>query len=479
MKNIIRLAALTAALAAIFSCVKPDQGETGLNQNLTFTLKVMSVTGESARISVSHNGNETDTWYGFASPDTKTPIATLISEKIAELTAEGNITGLRKQSKLTINAGDLEPETDYIYITFGLTEKGTFYGVPASVEFTTGQDASKVTEVDTWKIQYQGRTEENGQQFENYAIQMDGKHRFYFTTVLKSVLEANEMTLEDYVKYEIAYTIPNYLRYYKVTEFTFNESVVISDYRKESGDYYGIAIGMKTDGTSTAEYSAAEFTIEEEEANADYTQWIGTWKISSKDKDTGKTRSYTIKVEHFDNNFLYAIEDWETNGDIDYDIDEYVGRYAIPAFYRNGNMEFQEYTIDFITFEDEGEYYFGLYGVGDVNYDGKNYTDQLGAFDGAPMGLAQTSDNGATGVINGLSVSDESLKIDYTGMGYAAYNPEDGDIVAWNAPMYFPISMTKQTSTFSAGGKAILHRRPLDEDRYNGKQNKPSVYMVR
>ena len=161
MKNIIRLAALTAALAAIFSCVKPDQGETGLNQNLTFTLKVMSVTGESARISVSHNGNETDTWYGFASPDTKTPIATLISEKIAELTAEGNITGLRKQSKLTINAGDLEPETDYIYITFGLTEKGTFYGVPASVEFTTGQDASKVTEVDTWKIQYQGRTEEN------------------------------------------------------------------------------------------------------------------------------------------------------------------------------------------------------------------------------------------------------------------------------------------------------------------------------
>lgn len=174
MKNIIRLAALTAALAAIFSCVKPDQGETGLNQNLTFTLKVMSVTGESARISVSHNGNETDTWYGFASPDTKTPIATLISEKIAELTAEGNITGLRKQSKLTINAGDLEPETDYIYITFGLTEKGTFYGVPASVEFTTGQDASKVTKVDTWKIQYQGRTEENGQQFENYAIQMDG-----------------------------------------------------------------------------------------------------------------------------------------------------------------------------------------------------------------------------------------------------------------------------------------------------------------
>ena len=236
---------------------------------------------------------------------------------------------------------------------------------------------------------------------------------------------------------------------------------------------------MKTDGTSTAEYSAAEFTIEEEEANADYTQWIGTWKISSKDKDTGKTRSYTIKVEHFDNNFLYAIEDWETNGDIDYDIDEYVGRYAIPAFYRNGNMEFQEYTIDFITFEDEGEYYFGLYGVGDVNYDGKNYTDQLGAFDGAPMGLAQTSDNGATGVINGLSVSDESLKIDYTGMGYAAYNPEDGDIVAWNAPMYFPISMTKQASTFSAGGKAVLHRRPLDEDRYNGKQIKPSVYMVR
>ena len=55
----------------------------------------------------------------------------------------------------------------------------------------------------------------------------------------------------------------------------------------------------------------------------------------------------------------------------------------------------------------------------------------------------------------------------------------DGDIVAWNAPMYFPISMTKQASTFSAGGKAVLHRRPLDEDRYNGKQIKPSVYMVR
>ena len=479
MKFLIRLAAILTALAVLMGCPSITPEGPALNQDLTFTLKVMSVTGESARISISHNGTETDTWYGFASKDVKTNIASLISDKIEELQSEGKITGLRKQTSLTINAGDLEPETDYLYIVFGLTEDGTFYGTPASIEFTTGQDASKVTEVDTWKIQYQGRKEsEDGQQLENFSIQMNGKDRFYFTTVLKSMLELNEMSVEDYVKYEITYTIPNYMKYYKINDFTFNESVVVSNYRMESGDYYGIAIGMNTDGTSTGKYSVAEFTIEEEKANADYTQWLGTWKISSLDKE-GKTRTYTIKIEHFDNNFIYAVTDWETNGDIDYDIKEYVNNYAIPAFYNEGKIEFQEYTLDYLEFDnDEGSYYFGFYGIGDILYEGKNYADQLGAFDGTAMALAETTDNGATGVITGLSASDESLSVTYTGMGYMAYN-EDGDIAIWNAPMYFPINMTKQASAFSAGRKPALYRKPLDENRYNSKQAKPSVFMVR
>ena len=479
MKIIIRITAALAALAVLLGCpqVTPDGPE--LNQDLTFNLKVISVTGESARISVSHNGNDTDTWYGFASSDVRANIGSLITEKISELKAGGKITGLRKQSGVTINAGELEPETDYIYVVFGLTEDGVFYGSPASIEFKTGQDASKVTEVNTWTIQYQGRTEEDGQVLENFSIQMSGRDRFYFTTVKKDVLEANEMTLEDYVKYEITYTIPNYLKYYKVTEFTFNESSVLSNSRMESGDYYGIAIGMKTDGTSTNTYSAAEFTIAEETANADYTQWLGTWTITSAEFE-GQTRSYTINIEHYDNNYLYIVSNWETNGDIEYNISEYVGEYVIPALYVDGKLGFQEYTIDLIDFEnDDKNYYFGFYGVGDIVYQGQSYSNQLCAFDGTAMALAETSNNGVTGVINGLSASNETLSVEYKGMGYAAYSEDGQDIAAWNSPMYFPITMTKQASAFSTGIKPTLSRKLIKADMAGARQGKPSVFKAR
>ncbi|MBR4299050.1 MAG: hypothetical protein IKT59_04985 [Bacteroidales bacterium] len=481
MKIIIRITAALAALAVLLGCpqVTPDGPE--LNQSLAFTLKVISVTGESARISVSHNGTDTDTWYGFASSDVNTNVATLISEKISELSAGGKITGLRKQSGVTINAGELEPETDYVYIVFGLTEDGTFYGNPASIEFKTGQDASKVTEVNTWTIQYQGRTtdESTGQVAENFSIQMAGKDRFYFTTVKKTVLEANEMTLEDYIKYEITYTIPNYLKYYKVTEFTFNESLVLSNSRMESGDYYGIAIGMKTDGTSTNTYSAAEFTIAEETAKADYTQWLGTWKVTSAEYE-GQKRSYTINIEHYDNNYLYVISGWETNGDIDYNINEYVGEYVIPAVYVEGKLGFQEYTFDLLDFEnDDKSYYFGFYGVGDVVYQGQSYSNQLCAFDGTAMGIAETTDNGVTGTITGLSASDESVSVTYKGMGYAAYSEDGQSLVAWNSPLYFPITMTKQASAFSAGIKPTLSKKLLKAEMAGARQGKPSVFKAR
>ena len=70
--------------AVMFSCTPNENGDgdgdgtgTGagkeeLNENLEFTLELVAedLDTDSAKIKVSHNGQKTDTWYGFVTTET-------------------------------------------------------------------------------------------------------------------------------------------------------------------------------------------------------------------------------------------------------------------------------------------------------------------------------------------------------------------------------------------------------------------------
>ena len=163
MKNIYRII-MAAIIAMTFaSCDEkpvdpptPDEPETpALNENLAFTLEVLEVTYESAKISVKHNGEADDTWYGFYT--TETNVDKAITDKIADLTASGKVSGLKKDNELTVTINRLEAETDYTYVVFGLSSEGVKYGQSASVEFATERDPNKFEENSAWTVTYTGR----------------------------------------------------------------------------------------------------------------------------------------------------------------------------------------------------------------------------------------------------------------------------------------------------------------------------------
>ena len=147
MKKFFRFAAIAVAAIALFSCEKPPQGDDtqtpGGNEkpeqtvpeyteDLTFTLEVVEVEADQAKIKVEHNGTTKDTWYGFATTESD------VEKAIADVLAEGNVT-LKKNTKTNITVRNLEPETEYTFIAVGIKADGTTYGNHAIVEFTTAK----------------------------------------------------------------------------------------------------------------------------------------------------------------------------------------------------------------------------------------------------------------------------------------------------------------------------------------------------
>ena len=102
------------ALLAITSCNDPieEQKQHELNQNLTFTLEVASVSEDMAKIRVSHNGVKEDTWYGFVTDDVRSNDAKLIGKKIEELIAGNLAEELNTTAATTVTLRDLTPQTN-------------------------------------------------------------------------------------------------------------------------------------------------------------------------------------------------------------------------------------------------------------------------------------------------------------------------------------------------------------------------------
>lgn len=456
MKTMIKicLAVLLAVLA--IACEKePQTGteDTGteLNQNLTFTLKVGEVTPTTASISVSHDGTSADTWYGFVTEETN--INAAFTAKIKELQAMTAISGLKVATSTTVTFEDLKPETKYTYVVSGVTMKGEPYGAWESIEFTTGRDSS-VKETSNWKVTYT-RGENQGVKAEVFAVECAENLTWYMSTIEKYVLEMEKMSSDDYANYVINQEVPYMLQYYKPSDLFITGPETVAYQRMQKGDYYVFVLGYDANGKATGDYSVAPFTIVEEEATAEYTKWIGDWKLTSTayqaQKADGTTyeakNSYVITVDAYDNNFMYAISGWECGSGQNIDFATALGDPVVfPAFFENNTLAFQEYGIVTLAASQNSQtedLYFGLWGYGKVVYGANTYDFTPVGNEGDFMAVASSVD-GMIGNITGLETQDSDMKVTYTAMGFGAMPMRQGiNYTYYNDYMLFPITMTK------------------------------------
>ena len=459
MKKVLNLI-FTAVLAVTFiGCNEKEPETPGLNQDLEFTLEVESVDATSAKIIVSHTGTKENTWYGFATTESD-PLSS-VQELVEEIIASGTHISLKKTTKTTYSVKDLDPETDYTFIAVGLTDEGEVYGTPGSVEFTTTRDASVIEETDDWKIVYE-RGENQGTVAELFTIECTKGTGCYFSYIDAYSLEAEGMTIADYVKYVIEYEVPTYLSYgYTWADLYISESMTIAFERFISDDYIAVAVGYDEEGNSTGLYSSYAFTVQQEVATSEYSQWLGTWKLTSAEYSyeyEGETytaqNTFKIDVYPYDNNFMYAIGGWECGENQNLDFTTAFGEDGyiyFPVSYNDGKIAFDETIITYLPATEtstENELAFGLWGICDVIYQGQTYTETYIGLEGATMALASIGSDGITGTINGQNVKYEGYDITYIGMGYFALPlVQNVDPQQYNDYMKFPIAMEKVETT--------------------------------
>lgn len=451
MRKFIKFLFTVLSVTIFFGC-DPVGEEIVLNNNLEFTLGTPAINGTEVSLDIAHNGTDADTWYCFASEDLTTNASEVISNKITEFLTSGEKFGLRKATKTSITLKNLNPYTEYRGFVFGLTEDGIIYGKMATFSFTTQADADAVYQFDAFKISYLGRqeNEENGFIAETFQIDNPSEKRYYFTTFNDYYL--SDYTIEDIVKGEIEYIKAVIQPEYKLDQYSLKDATAIlqtPEGRQQSGKYTAIAIEFDDKGVATRYFSSAKYEIVEEEAEAAYTKWLGTWELTD-----AKNVKQTINFEHADNNFFIYVRNWEAGEGYDktpFGEDAPFSIFQFPAYYNDGNLEFQNTSIKEVNYDDNAGY-FGIFGW--TTYENK---EMPVCIDGDIFARAEfKSDTEA--VINGAKTQIPEIDFTYEKMGYVGYwfidNGENYQAIKpWYDPMVFPINMVKKAGPVEASFK--------------------------
>lgn len=470
LRNFIRLCALAVVSAVGISCTDDALENKNLNEDLTFSLELIddSIEANKAKIRVKHNGTRYDTWYAFATKESN--INKAVSQKIMELlNGKDKISRLNKVTRKNVTVNKLEPETDYTFIVIGLTEDGTPYGNPATLEFTTTRDLTNLDVSDEWKITYE-RGKYEGVTAELVTVECAEDSRYYFEYVPETyVLDVDGTDLiHDYVTYLVNDEIPFYLESYDITQFTYTGPGTFPLERMTRGNYYAICIGYDETGMATGTYTATLFTVVEEEATAEYNQWIGKYDMTA-----ANGANYEVNIAHYDNNYMYVMYGWETGDELDANggmcFDNQFGDNAVffGVYYSDGKLLFNEQIITSLEVTNQNNQtiacYLGLYGYGQSEEE----TLQLMLSNGGTIATGVSADGAATATITGESGENEDgTTSTYTHMGYAAIAQDYSDVFLWNQPAEFPITMTRKDD---AAEQQSIGTFSLESERFNRK----------
>ena len=482
------LTALVAAAAVMVSCEKAPEGlqlPANVKTDLNFTLSITEVTYNSAQISVKHDGTTNDSWYGFLTEETDANVATLISKKIAELTADGgNIQGLETRTSKRVNLNDLEAATKYKYIVFAIAPNGILYGQMASIDIETAEGFLLQT-VEDWTVAYESRDAATNQ--ETYSVQFKKSNaaRCHVGFIPKWLVETYEK--EESIKNELdaygglrlqigeqvfLFSILDYLVFEELYEYwgyydeddnyfnqeTFSESTTFMLPRQSSGDYYAVAIGF-SNGTPTFTYSVSEISIAKETPSADYQSWLGTWNIVG-----ANNIPYTLTFEENDPNYSYYVAGWECGSSVHTnkcteDCTEHIlytnfseYKLEIPFYFNalTGSMNIKSLLIQASPSSDNQSYlYWGMYGY--TEYQGQKTSilldNELIAEAAKPVDSKSTL-VGLPSTTYNMDSAGNITEVDFTysSLGYVMYDDKTYTPQPWNLPLELPATLEKSAA---------------------------------
>lgn len=368
-------AAVMMTLGAV-SCQKTPVGD-GLNDDLELVVDVEDITLTSAKIKVTHNGQKSDTWYGFLTEIVGGDEDELIRMAVEAYMNGESSEGLRKSKSYVAVLKDLKPGTAYKYIAFGLSADGKVYGSPASVEFETKLDGTGnggVTpgnpEVDgmkvnpAWTVNYVGEGVLDDVEYDHVVTVNSTDRNTYTITVVYASLwnldDLYDMTVllcEDLVAYVEEYN-EYYGTSYTVADalFTGTDSDAFDLY---PGYYMAVAVGITPEGKPSGLYAVSDvFEVKEAIPTEQYKSWLGDWTIVG-ENDV----EFTVTLSRHVANRSFWMYGWE--GFEDYPVDvEYSEERNDLTFYAQlvqENCYLEDYDVSgnlyFLGSDKDGYYY--------------------------------------------------------------------------------------------------------------------------
>lgn len=209
-----------------------------------------------------------------------------------------------------------------------------------------------------------------------------------------------------------------------------------------------------------------EFTLKEDAPEADFTKWLGDWKITGASKsDPTKEISYDLKITSSDANYLVNITGWE-EGKINADDTDMSG-YILEAQYDRFTKTLLFKSLYLETEKIDGKEY-------DLCFYGNFYYDGSMNFNDIEVGEHVVTDNiiiaestklsgdGTNAKVEGLNFNFEHNNRTYrtvlTSMQYYAYPLDENDLGIYSkhddVPV-FPLTMTRTSATVAGQATGI------------------------
>lgn len=375
------------AVMAVFACEKaPEGGGSSLNEDLELVVDVEDITLTSAKIKVTHNGQKSDTWYGFLTEIVAGDEEELISQAVEAYMNGDSSEGLRKSKSYVTVLKDLKPGTAYKYIAFGLSADGKVYGSSASVEFETKLDGTGSgpggqtpgnPEVDgmklnpAWTVNYVGEGVVNGEDYDHVVtVNSTDRNTYAITIVYASLWNLDDLYdmavlfAEDLVAY-----VDEYNDYYG-TSYTVGDALysgTASDaFDLYPGYYIAVALGITPEGKVSGLYAISDvFEVKEAIPTEQYKSWLGDWTIVG-ENDV----EFTVTLSRHVANRSFWMYGWEGFEDIPVDV-EYSEERNDLTFYAQlvqENYYLEEYDVTANMYFLGGDVDDNFYTVTDGNY---------------------------------------------------------------------------------------------------------------
>lgn len=471
MKNLMKFAAMFFAAVTLVACF-PNGTEpepTPEEKDVTFEVAITSVGEDVATVSVSHNGAETDTWYGFVTTDTKRADLSLIYEKVEEISTSDLTTGITKTVELT----GLTRGTSYKYVVFGMGADGAIYGTVGSAIFET-ESGRSVSLNPNWKIEFIGDYTANNETYTNcVSIESSDEETYYIDLCLVDEWNAIAADIYSYAEKLVA-AMKNAANQNGVglDYFLSQGSGIIPFGDQYPGTYVAYMLGVNAQGEITRLYAVSEeFEIAEAAATPEYEAWLGYYNVAG----TGSVYDENLKqyvegdvefglyVDKLMNNDSYVISGWTNQTALPFGAAYWLEEDAIV------------FSADVVA---EGVDFGGEYGVGDIYLIG--ITAEGGLYIGADVAYALNGEQGK--FINGFTYEQEGIT--FVAMSYfVEFVNEPGSVYELSEfTPYFPLTMTPATAPAGAPAKAMSDVKSMKFDKSEAKTyktlNKTTTYQV-